>query len=160
MRAILTCAAVLACAACQQKAAEAPAKADTAAETTKIESVESGQIAAINQKNVDGATSLYADDAVFIGDDGKAVQGKDAIAGGFKQFLADPGMKIDYKPGTKTFSSSGDMAYSTASYTETFTDAKTKKPVTMTGTNLSVWRKQDDGSWKLVADSNPGKVAE
>jgi len=68
MRAILTCAAVLASAACQQKEAEAPAKPDTAAETTKIESVESGQIAAINQKNVDGATSLYADDAVFIGD--------------------------------------------------------------------------------------------
>ena len=39
-------------------------------------------------------------------------------------------------------------------------DWMTKKPVTMTGTNLSVWRKQDDGSWKLVADSNPGKVAE
>jgi uncharacterized protein (TIGR02246 family) len=160
MRAILACAAVLACTACQQKAAEAPAKPDTAAETQAIETVENGQIAAVNQKNVDGATSLYSDDAVFIGDDGKAVRGKDAISAGFKQFLADPGMKIDYKPEAKTFSSSGDMAYSTASYTETFTDPKTKKPVTMTGTNLSVWKKQADGSWKLVADSNPGKAAE
>lgn len=160
MRAILACSAVLACAACQQNAAQAPAKPDTAAETTKIETVENGQIAAINQKNVDSATSLYADDAVFIGDDGKAVRGKDAIAAGFKQFLGDPGMKIDYAPGAKTFSSSGDMAYSTASYSETVTDPKTKKPITMTGTNLSVWRKQADGSWKLVADSNPGKAAE
>jgi uncharacterized protein (TIGR02246 family) len=160
MRAILTCAALLACAACQQQqTAEAP-KPDTAAETQAIETVENGQIAAVNQKNVDGATSVYADDAVFIGEDGKAVRGKDAIATGFKEFLADPAMKIDYTPGEKSFSSSGDLAYSTAAYTETFTDPKTKKPVTMTGTNLSVWRKQADGSWKLVADSNPAAAAE
>ena len=69
-------------------------------------------------------------------------------------------MKIDYKPGAKSFSSSGDLAYSTAAYTESFTDPKTKKMVTMTGTNLSVWRKQADGSWKLVADSNPAAPAE
>ena len=160
MRAILTCAALLACAACQQKAAEAPAKPDTAAETQAIETVENGQIAAVNQKNVDGATSLYSTDAVFIGDDGKAVRGKDAISTGFKQFLADPAMKIDYTPGEKSFSSSGDLAYSTASFTESFTDPKTKKPVTITGTNLSVWRKQPDGSWKLVADSNPAAPAQ
>jgi uncharacterized protein (TIGR02246 family) len=160
MRTILTCAAVLACAACQQKAAEAPAKRDTAAETRAIETVENGQIAAVNQKNLDGATSLYADDAVFIGENGKAVRGKDAIAAGFKEFLADPSMKIDYKPGAKSFSSSGDLAYSTAAYTESFTDPKTKKVITMRGTNLSVWRKQADDSWKLVADSNPAGPAE
>ena len=160
MRAILTCAAILACAACQQKTAEAPAKPDTAAETQAIETVEKGQIAAIGQKDLVGATSLYADDAVFIGDDGKAAHGKDAIAAGFKQILADPALKFDYTPGAKSFSSSGDLAYSTASYTESFTDPKTKKPVTLTGTNLSVWRKQADGSWKLVADSNPGARAQ
>ena len=159
MRAILTCAAILACAACQQKAAEAP-KTDTAAETQSIETAEKGQISAIGQKDLAGATSLYADDAVFIGDDGKAVHGKDAIAAGFKEFLADPTLKLDYTPGAKSFSSSGDLAYSTASYTESFTDPKTKKPVTLTGTNLSVWRKQADGSWKLVADSNPGARAQ
>ena len=160
MRAILTLAVILACAGCQQKTVEAPAKADTAAETQAIETVENGQIAAINQKNVDGATNLYSDDAVFIGEDGKAVRGKDAIAAGFKKFLADPAIKIDYKPGAKSFGSSGDLAYSTASYTETVTDPKTKKAVTMTGTNLSVWRKQADGSWKLVADSNPASPAQ
>jgi uncharacterized protein (TIGR02246 family) len=156
MRAILTFAVMLACAACQQKAAEAPAKVDTATDTQAIETVEKGQIAAIGQKDLAGATSLYGDDAVFIGEDGKAVRGKDSISAGFKDFLADPTLKLDYTPGAKSFSSGGDLAYSTASYTESFTDPKTKKPVTLTGTNLSVWRKQADGSWKLVADSNPG----
>ena len=154
MRTILTCAAILACAACQKDSA--PVKtADTSAETQAIETVEKGQIAAIGQKYLAGATDVYAADAVFIGDDGKSVQGKDAVQGMFKDFLADPALKIDYRPGPKILSSSGDMAYSTASYTETYTDPKTKKPVTVTGTNLSVWRKQADGSWKLAADSNP-----
>ena len=47
------------------------------------------------------------------------------------------------------------MAYSTAEYTESYTDPATKKPVTIKGTNLSVWKKQAGGGWKLVADSNP-----
>ena len=159
MRTILTCAAILACAACQKETAPVKA-ADTSAETQAIEAVEKEQIAAIDQKYLGGATDLYAADAVFIGGDGKSVQGKGAIQGMFKDFLADPAQKIEYKRGPKILSSSGDMAYSTAAYTETYTDPKTKKPVTVTGTNLSVWRKQPDGSWKLAADSNPAGRAD
>ncbi len=159
MRTILTFAAILACTACQKPATTAAA-VDTATETQAIETVEKGQIAAIGQKSLDGATDLYADDAVFIGDDGTATHSRAAIKANFKTFLADPAQKIDYTPGPKTFSSSGDMAYSTASYTETTTDSKTKQPVTKKGTNLSVWKKQADGSWKLAADSNPAGSVE
>lgn len=158
MRTILTCAALLACAACQKTTAPAEA-AGTGADTAAIESVESEQIASITQKYLGGATDLYGDDAVFIDGDGSAVKGHDAIKAKFKEFLTDPALKIDYKPGAKTFSSSGDMAYSTATFTESSTDPKTKKVVTVTGTNLSVWKKQSDGHWKLVADSNPASVS-
>ena len=159
MRTILTCVALLACAACQKATAPVEA-ADTSSDTKAIEEVENTQIASIGQKYLGGATDLYADNAVFIGEDGKAVRGKDSIKAMFKDFLADPAQKIDYQPGQKTFSSSGDMAYSTASYTESYTDPKTKKVVTLKGTNLSVWKKQADGSWKLVADSNPAAAAQ
>lgn len=155
MRMILTCAAFMACAACTQNAPVPPAKPDTAAETQAIEKMEQAQIAAITARDQAGATSPYADDAVFISERGEASRGKDAIAAGFKAFLTDPTLKFDYKPGPKVFSDDGGMAYSTAEYTETYTDPATKKVVTMKGTNLSVWRKQADGSWKLVADSNP-----
>jgi uncharacterized protein (TIGR02246 family) len=155
MRTILTCAALLACAACNQTAPAPSAKPDTAAETAAIEKLEQAQIAAITARDPAGATSLYADDAVFIGDRGETSRGKDAIVTGFKSFLSDPAIKIDYKPGAKAFGDSGDMAYSTAEYTETYTDSATKKLVNIKGTNLSVWKKQADGSWKLAADSNP-----
>jgi len=159
MRTLLICTALMASAACQKTTAPVDA-ADATADTQSIETAEKTQIAAIGQKYLAGATDVYADDAVFIGGDGKMTSGKDAITADFKQFLADPAQKIDYTPGPKTFSSSGDMAYSTASYMETFTDPKTKKPVTVKGTNLSVWRKQPDGSWKLAADSNPAAPVE
>ena len=158
MRTILICTALMTCAACQNAAAPVKA-ADTATEAQSIETAEKTQIDSIGQKYLAGATSLYADDAVFIGGDGSMTAGKPAITAQFEKFLADPAQKIDYAPGPKTFSSSGDMAYSTASFTETFTDPATKKPVTVKGTNLSVWRKQADGSWKLAADSNPGAPA-
>lgn len=155
MKMIPTCAAILACAACNQNAPAPAAKADTAAEAQAIEKVEQAQLAAITAHDQAGATSPYSDDAVFISERGEASKGRDAIASGFKTFLADPTLKFDYKPGSKTFSASGDMAYSTAEFTESYTDPATKKLVTVKGTNLSVWKKQEDGSWKLVADSNP-----
>jgi uncharacterized protein (TIGR02246 family) len=155
MRTILTCAALLACAACNQTAPAPSAKPDAAAETAAIEKLEQAQIAAITARDQAGATALYADDAVFISDHGEASRGKEAIGSAFKTFLADPAIKIDYKPGAKVLSDGGDMAYSTAEFTETYTDSATKKLVNIKGTNLSVWKKQADGSWKLVADSNP-----
>lgn len=161
MRLVIASALLLTAAACQQPApkADEPAKVDTAAAAADIKAAEDAQIAAINAKDTAKATASYAEDAVFIGDDGKLVAGSAAIAEAFGGFLPDPALKIDYQPGEKTFSDDGSMAYATATYSETITDPATKKVVTLTGTNLSVWRRQADGSWKLVADSNPGKAA-
>jgi uncharacterized protein (TIGR02246 family) len=117
--------------------------------------VEQAQLAAISARDQAGATSPYSDDAIFISERGVASRGKEAIASGFKEFLGDPTMKFEYTPRAKVFSDGGDMAFSTAEYTNSYTDPATKKLVTVKGTNLSVWKKQADGSWKLVADSNP-----
>jgi uncharacterized protein (TIGR02246 family) len=155
MRTILTCAAILACAACNQPSAAPSAKADAAAETAAIKKVEQAQLAGITARDQSASTAPYSADAVFIDDHGNASRGTEAIGAVFKGFLADPTMKLDYKPGAKVLSDGGDMAYSTAEYTETYTDPATKKLVNIKGTNLSVWKKQADGSWKLVADSNP-----
>jgi uncharacterized protein (TIGR02246 family) len=155
VRTILTCAAILACVACNQNAATPAAKPDAVAEAQAIQKVEEAQLAALSSKDAAGSTSPYADDAIFIDDHGNASRGKPAIVSAFGPMLADPAMKLDYKPGSKVVSSGGDMAYSTAEFSQTYTDPKTKKVVTTKGTNLSVWRKKSDGSWQLVADSNP-----
>jgi ketosteroid isomerase-like protein len=48
-------------------------------------------------------------------------------------------------------SKGGDMAYSQGTYTMTVTNPKTKKPMTHKGKYLTVYTKQTDGSWKVVA---------
>jgi ketosteroid isomerase-like protein len=48
-------------------------------------------------------------------------------------------------------SQSGDLAYIVGSYEDSFKDAK-GQPVTDRGKTLEVFKKQTDGSWKVVAD--------
>lgn len=160
MRTLLTCAAFLACAACQQPAATAPAGDDTAAEADAIKQTEQAQIKAIQAKDATASTANYANDAVFVAENGKQIEGSQAIGEAFGEFLKDPALAFDYQQGKTVVSKGGDMAYSTATYTETMTDPKTGKPVTLKGSNLSVWQKQADGKWKLVADNNAGAPAE
>lgn len=155
MRLIITTAALLLCSACQQPAPTPAAKTDLAAERAAVDKLEAGQIAAINAKDGKSAASVYSSDAVFVGQNGEP-HGAAEIATMFDAISKDPNIRVDFHPGKKTFSEDGTMAYATASYTETYTDPTTKKVVTEKGTNLSVWRKQADGSWRLVADSNPG----
>ena len=55
--------------------------------------------------------------------------------------------------------SSGDMAYARGKFTEKYTDKKTGKVMTASGSYITVYKKQDDGSWKAVADfasADPG----
>lgn len=153
MRKTILLVAVVALGACQQQVTTPPAKPDTQAASDAIGKLENAQIAAIKAKDPVGATALYGDDAVFITDSGRT-NGKEAIVNFFNGFLTDPQVTIDYNPGKKMFSDDGTMAYSIATYTESYTDPTSKKPTTVKGTNLSVWRKQADGSWKLVGDAN------
>jgi uncharacterized protein (TIGR02246 family) len=139
--------------ACQQQAAAPQAKADTQAASDAIGKLENAQIAAIKAKDPAEASALYGDDAVFITNSGMT-NGKKAIVTFWNGFATDPNLTIDYQPGTKMFSDDGTMAYATATYTESYTDPTSKKPITVKGTNLSVWRKQADGNWKLVGDAN------
>jgi ketosteroid isomerase-like protein len=49
---------------------------------------------------------------------------------------------------------SGDLAYSQGAYSVMFTDPKTKKVVAETGRYVEVYKKQADGSWKVLQDIN------
>jgi ketosteroid isomerase-like protein len=60
---------------------------------------------------------------------------------------------------------SGDLAYSRGHFTEKYTDPKTGKVMTDSGSYLTVYKKQEDGSWKavedfVVADPSSAKVVE
>jgi len=47
---------------------------------------------------------------------------------------------------------SGDLAYARGHFTENYTDPKTAKAMTTSGSYITVYKKQQDGSWKAVED--------
>jgi ketosteroid isomerase-like protein len=47
---------------------------------------------------------------------------------------------------------SGDLAYSTGTYTDAWKDPQGKL-ITDKGKIMEVWKKQTDGRWKVVADT-------
>ena len=81
------------------------------------------------------------------------MSGKDAIRAGMKDAIADPKFSLDLKT-AKVYVSKDDLAYSQGTYSTIATDPKTKKLMTETGRYVEVYKKQSDGSWKIVEDIN------
>lgn len=100
--------------------------------------------------DVDGTVAYYTDDAVLLPPNGPKVTGKQAIRAAWVT-LAAPDVVLTWSPAKVDVSQSGDLAYIVGTYEDSFKDPK-GKPVTDRGKTLEVFRKQVDGSWKVVAD--------
>jgi len=79
--------------------------------------------------------------------------GKAAIHDAWQGLLTVPGLKMTLKIGDVNIARSGDLAVERGSFAVDTTD-KDGKANTETGQLVIVWRKQADGSWKIVADTN------
>ena len=97
-----------------------------------------------------GYMSYYAADAVELPNGTAAIKGKDNIAKTMG-FLDDAGNKLEWTPEFADMSSSGDLGYTYGTYVFTSKD-KDGKPISDRGKYTSIWKKQKDGSWKVVLD--------
>jgi ketosteroid isomerase-like protein len=77
--------------------------------------------------------------------------GADADLANTKQLFADsPATKFTVADESVDVAASGDMAVYRSTYAYSYNDPKTKKPITESGNWLTGYRKQPDGSWKMV----------
>jgi ketosteroid isomerase-like protein len=108
----------------------------------------------IAAKNLDAIKAHYASDAVMVIPDRPPFEGIEAIMGDYKAYAADPVGK--YVPGAEStsVSSGGDLAYGQVTYQSTFTNSKTKAVETAARYNIVIYKKQPDGSWKVIRDIN------
>jgi uncharacterized protein (TIGR02246 family) len=132
---------------------------DVAAEQAKIRDIESGWVQEAAAKDVEKAAGHYTDDAVLIISGSPAAKGKDAIHAAWKALLEDPNVKLTFSADRVELSASGDMATTKGSYTLTVTNPKTKKPIEDKGSYLTVYKKQADGSWKVIEDMTASEIA-
>lgn len=131
---------------------------DISAEKAKIRDLETAWAAAAAAKDVDKSVANYADDAILITPGSPAAKTKDAIRASWKGMLDDPNLKIAFAPDRIEVSASGDLATSQGSYTMTMTNRKTKKPIEDKGSYLTVYKKQADGNWKAIEDTNSSEI--
>jgi len=103
-------------------------------------------------KDVDKIMAHYADDAVLMAPGTPISKGKAAIHKDLKAMLADSALSLKFSASNIEVARSGDIAYTQGAYTMTMTDPQTKQVIKDHGSYITTYRKEPDGSWKVVAD--------
>jgi len=99
----------------------------------------------------------FADDGVALGNGAAPVVGKVAIARSAGWSPAT--YQLTWKPTDGMMGPSGDMGYTWGHFEGHSKDAN-GNPVTTSGRYMTIWRKQADGSWKVVLDAGSTEPAE
>ena len=119
-------------------------KADT------LKRLEGEFMRAAAERGSQGYMSYYADDAVEVPNGAAIIHGKVEIAKGMG-FLDDKNNQLIWTPVGADSSASGDLGYTYGNY-EFHSKDKDGKPSVEYGKYTSIWKLQQDGSWKVVLD--------
>jgi uncharacterized protein (TIGR02246 family) len=131
---------------------EKQAKSDPDAAKTAVKADEKKWNDEFKAKDSEGIVSHYADDGFLVAPGVKGTDGSTEIRKAFAQASTDPNFSLTFASDKVDAAASGDMAYSRGHFTEKYTDPKTSKVMTTSGSYLTVFKKQQDGSWKAEED--------
>jgi ketosteroid isomerase-like protein len=95
--------------------------------------------------------SFFADGASFMPPDMAMAHGPEAIRDVVTKILSSPGFSISWKASSADVSDTADLGYTIGTYQLAMNDAAGKSMSTL-GKYVTVWKKQADGKWKVVAD--------
>ena len=107
--------------------------------------------------STDGATKVFANDAVFMPDNGNAAIGEDAIRGNF-QSLSDPNGNINISFNIQEITVLGDFAIVWSENSGKSTDAESGEEIPFNSKSFFVLKKGDDNEWKIfryIFNSSP-----
>lgn len=116
---------------------------------TYIQSTTPRFISSFNSGDWNAVSGYYADDAVLLMPNADAMRGTAAIRAGFNSMN---GMNARLNLTSDRVVQSGDLAYETGTYTMSMTPSG-GNAMNDRGKYLTVWRRQADGTWKIVADA-------
>jgi ketosteroid isomerase-like protein len=102
------------------------------------------------ERGGEGFASWFADDGVALGNGAAPLVGKVAIA---KSANWSPKVyQLTWTPTDALMGPSGDMGYTWGHFEGHSKDAN-GNPVLTSGRYMTIWRKEPDGSWKVVLDA-------
>ena len=130
--------------------AGAPSSLNAAEVRQKLDSIYPRFADALTKADTAAAAGAYADDAILLAPSAKAAHGHDAIAKTFAGMFS--AMKVtSFKGTTEDIITAGDYAIETGAY-DMAVQPKSGKAAHDVGKYLTVWKKQPDGSLKMVRD--------
>ena len=106
---------------------------------------------AVIAKDVDKFIALCADEDIMFPPNAPMVRGKQAVREYMSQLFATPGYSMSRQPPQIEVSGAGDLAYTWDTFELTVNDAE-GNPVTQNAKHVVVWKKEPQGTWKIVAD--------
>jgi ketosteroid isomerase-like protein len=123
---------------------KANAETDGAA---RLRDLEAEFVNATAERGLDGFMSYFAEDASEVENGGEIVTGKANI----RKSLEPWDVNLTWTPVKAEMAASGDLGYTFGNYVLKAND-KDGHPVVRYGKYATVWKKQKDGSWKVVMD--------
>jgi ketosteroid isomerase-like protein len=102
------------------------------------------------ERRTDGWMEFFAEDASMIRSAG-TITGRAAIREDMTKAFADTSFTLTWEPLQSDVGASGDLGYTNGKFEARFRDAH-GNPAVRTGRYLTIWKKQTDGSWKVVRD--------
>lgn len=149
-------AAAIALTGCEryENAGDHHAKADVGSVKAAIASDENQWNSEFRAKprNLEALLAHYAPDAYFVGPGMKPASGSAEIRKAYEEGLKDPKFDINFAANRVEVADSGDLATSRGRFNETYTDPATNQPKTVSGSFVTVYKKQKGGSWKAIED--------
>lgn len=119
--------------------------------------------AATAEKGVDGWVSYFADNGSMLGQADKPITGHAAIRETMTEMFANPNFSLRWQPTKAEILIPGFMGYTVGKFQRHAVNKAGKKTL-LTGTYVSIWKKQPDGAWKIILDTGspdgPPKVVE
>ncbi|HVZ16826.1 MAG TPA: DUF4440 domain-containing protein [Terriglobales bacterium] len=94
--------------------------------------------------------SYFADNAAIPST--PPVAGRQALTDHYRKVFANPDFTLKWEPSKGEVFGGGNMGYTVGKYVAGFKD-KNGQSMEQTGAYITVWKKQADGSWKIVADT-------
>jgi ketosteroid isomerase-like protein len=148
---IFALAAAAAVGGCTQQS-NTSAPADTKAIADQIRASEAQWVKDYAAHDVGKALAHYAPDAALMPSGMKRMTDTGSIEAGLKGLVGDPNFQLSFAPEKVEVAASGDLAYTRGTYTLRMSDPKTHQPMTETGSYITTYKKQTDGSWKAEDD--------
>jgi ketosteroid isomerase-like protein len=105
---------------------------------------------ATQEKRAAGWNSFFAENAALPLE--KPLAGKQAISEFYEKQFANPDFTLTWDPIKGEVFPGESVGYTTGKYVARFKN-KAGQMMESTGRYITVWNKQEDGSWKVVADT-------